>query len=151
MSELSFRDATAADIAAILSLIDGGAPPGVQQFSDPNDPAYRGAFEAITASPEHRLLVFESGGEIVGTLQISFLPGLARRGALRGQIESVHVRADNRGQGIGANMMAVAIRICRERGCGMVQLTSNSARTDAHRFYRKLGFAQSHDGFKLML
>ena len=151
MSALTFRDAAAADIAAILALIDDGAPPGMAQESDAADAAYRRAFDAIAASPDHRLLVFEAGGEIVGTLQISFLPGLARSGMLRGQIESVHVRADRRGQGLGTQMINIAIGICRERGCGMVQLTSNKLRTDSHCFYRRLGFAQSHEGFKLML
>ena len=112
---------------------------------------YRRAFEAIDADPAHLLLVAESGGEIVATMQLSFLPGLARRGALRAQIEAVRVRVDQRGSGLGGELMIWAIEEARRRGCALVQLTSDKRRTDAHRFYERLGFVASHEGFKLAL
>ena len=89
-------------------------------------------------------------GEIAGTVLISFLPDLIGRG-WRGQLENVHVRAAARGNGIGSKMIAHAVERCRERGCQMVQLTSNKARHDAHRFYERLGFERSHEGMKLKL
>jgi len=112
---------------------------------------YRRAFEAIDADPAHLLIVAESGGEIVATMQLSFLPGLARRGALRAQIEAVRVRVDQRGSGLGGELMIWAIEEARRRGCALVQLTSDKRRTDAHRFYERLGFVASHEGFKLAL
>lgn len=84
-------------------------------------------------------------------MQLSFLPGLARRGALRAQIEAVRVHESNRGRGLGAAMLGWAIEEARRRGCGLVQLTTDKARPDAHRFYERLGFVASHQGMKLRL
>jgi len=84
-------------------------------------------------------------------MQLSFLPGLARRGALRAQIEAVRVRDDFRGGGLGAAMLAWAIDEARRRGCALVQLTTDKSRTSAHRFYERLGFVASHEGMKLTL
>lgn len=87
----------------------------------------------------------------MGTLQLSFLPGLSLRGAWRGQVEAVRVAGDLRGSGLGRCMLEWAVEQCRARGCRLVQLTTNAARTDAHRFYETFGFQRSHVGFKLML
>ena len=110
---------------------------------------YRRAFTAINADPNQYLAVFEKNDNIIGCLQISFIPGLSRRGALRGQIESVRVAANVRGNGYGTLMMTWAIEKCREQGCSLVQLTSDKTRKDAQRFYQELGFVPSHEGFKL--
>ena len=151
----TFRDATPADIAIILELSHAGDARGADTPPlDPatlSDPRYRAAFDAITADPNHRLIVAEHAGEVVGTLQISMIPGLPRFGMKRGVLENVHIRADQRGNGLGSKMVLWAIERCREAGCGVVQLTSNKVRLDAHRFYSKLGFEQSHEGFKLYL
>jgi len=153
MTDLLFRDATPADIETILTLSHAGDARGADAPPlDPatlGDPRYRTAFEAITSDPNHRLIVVEQSGEVIGTLQISFVPGLSRFGATRGMLENVHIRPDQRGNGLGSQMVQWAIERCREAGCGMVQLTSNKLRLDAHRFYKKLGFEQSHEGFKL--
>jgi GNAT superfamily N-acetyltransferase len=155
MPDLIFRDATPADIPTILTLAHAGDARGAATPPlDPAtfaDPRYLAAFEAIARDPAHRLIVAEFGGEVIGTLQITFIPGLVNFGLKRGLLENVHIRADQRGSGHGSIMMQWAIERCREHGCGVVQLTSNKVRTDAHRFYRKLGFAQSHEGFKLAL
>jgi GNAT superfamily N-acetyltransferase len=84
-------------------------------------------------------------------MQVSFLPGLARRGSLRAQIEAVRVAGSTRGSGLGAAMMTWAIDEARRRGCALVQLTSDKSRADAHRFYQRLGFVPSHEGMKLAL
>ena len=155
MADLTFRDATPADIATIITLSHAGDARG--QDTPPLDPAtlddprYRTAFDEITADANHRLIVAERDGEVVGTLQISIVPGLPRFGMRRGLLENVHIRADQRGSGLGTAMVTWAIERCRDAGCGMIQLTSNKVRLDAHRFYEKLGFAKSHEGFKLML
>lgn len=155
MSDLIYRDARPEDIATMLILSHAGDARGPDTPPlDPEtltDPRYRAAFDEIVADPNHRLIVVEQNGEVVGTLQISYLPGLPRFGMKRSILENVHIRADQRGKGLGSQMIAWAIERSREAGCGIVQLTSNKSRLDAHRFYRKLGFEQTHEGFKLFL
>ena len=155
MPDLIYRDARLEDVPTILILGHAGDARGADTPPlDPaslTDPRYRAAFDEISADPRHRLIVAERNNEIVGTLQISVVPGLPRFGMKRGILENVHIRADQRGQGLGSEMVQWAIERCREAGCGIVQLTSNKVRLDAHRFYRKLGFEQSHEGFKLFL
>jgi GNAT superfamily N-acetyltransferase len=150
---VALRRARPDDVPAIVALIAadqlGATRDGVRDEADLA--AYTAAFRAIDLDPAHLLLVADSGGEIVGTMQLSFLPGLARRGALRAQIEAVRVAPSTRGSGLGAAMMAWAIEEARRRGCALVQLTSDKSRTDAHRFYQRLGFAASHEGMKLAL
>ena len=155
MADLSFRDAIPADIATIITLSHAGDARGKDTPPlDPatlSDPRYRAAFDELAADPNHRLIVAEKGGEVVGTIQISIIPGMPRFGMKRGMLENVHIRADQRGSGLGTEMVTWAIERCREAGCGLIQLTSNKLRLDAHRFYEKLGFTKSHEGFKLML
>ena len=117
----------------------------------PGDPAYLAAFTALAADPRQLLVVAEQDGAPVGTLQLTFIPGLSRRGATRAQIEAVRVRADRRGSGLGQELVRWAIDTARERGCVLVQLTTDNSRTDAHRFYERLGFQASHVGMKLPL
>ena len=93
----------------------------------------------------------ELGGEVVGTFQRSLIPGLVARGRTRMKIESVHVRGDLRSRGIGAAMMSFAIEEARRAGAGLVELGSNKQRVEAHRFYERLGFNKTHEGFKLLL
>lgn len=155
MTALTFRDATIADIPIIVQLSHAGDARGTD--TPPLDPAslsderYRAAFAEITADRNHRLVVAEKDGEVVGTIQLSFIPGLPNFGMRRCMLENVHIRADQRGTGLGTQMVQWAIQRSRDAGCGVVQLTSNKVRKDAHRFYGKLGFAQSHEGFKLKL
>jgi GNAT superfamily N-acetyltransferase len=148
---VELREARKSDVAAIVALIAadqlGATRDGVRDEADLA--VYEQAFEAIDADPAHILLVADSAGEVVGTMQLSFLPGLARRGALRAQIEAVRVAESERGSGLGAAMMEWAIEESRRRGCALVQLTSDKSRVDAHRFYERLGFVASHEGMKL--
>ncbi|SFV29989.1 Acetyltransferase (GNAT) family protein [Devosia crocina] len=155
MPELAFRDARPDDIATILMLNHAGDARGADTPPlDPatlSDPRYRVAFDAIATDPNNRLIVAERHGEVVGTLQISAVPGLPRFGMKRAILENVYIRADQRGTGLGTEMVRWAIEEARSMGCGIVQLTSNKVRLDAHRFYEKLGFRKSHEGFKLFL
>lgn len=152
-SRVVLRRAQREDIPQIVALIAadqlGATRDGVRDQADLE--AYEAAFLAIDADPAHILLAAESAGAVVGTLQLSFLPGLARRGALRAQIEAVRVAESTRGSGLGAAMMRWAIDEARGRGCALVQLTSDKSRADAHRFYERLGFVSSHEGMKLKL
>jgi len=150
---VSLRKARKADVPALVALLAadqlGTTRDGVRDESDLA--AYEQAFAAIDADPAHILLVAESAEGVVGTMQLSFLPGLARRGALRAQIEAVRVAESERGSGLGGAMMRWAIDESRRRGCALVQLTSDKSRVDAHRFYERLGFVASHEGMKLKL
>jgi ribosomal protein S18 acetylase RimI-like enzyme len=152
-SSVVLRRAEASDLPAIVELIAadqlGATRDGVKTPEDLA--AYQAAFEAIDRDPAHLLLVAQSGPDIVATMQLSFLPGLARRGALRAQIEAVRVHEACRSSGIGAAMFTWAINESRRRHCALVQLTTDKSRTTAHRFYERLGFVASHDGMKLSL
>ncbi|WP_104433888.1 GNAT family N-acetyltransferase [Kineococcus xinjiangensis] len=150
---MSLRRAVRADVAAVVDLIAAEQPGRHLDDSDADADLtpYLAAFEAIDTDPAQLLVVVEHDGEIVATMQLTFIPGLARRGALRAQVEAVRVRHDHRGRGLGAAMMRWAIAEARRRGCALVQLTSDTSRTAAHRFYGRLGFTASHTGFKLRL
>jgi GNAT superfamily N-acetyltransferase len=146
------RRADRNDVPAIVALLaDDTLGQSREIVSDPPADEYLAAFEAIDTDPNQLLAVMVGGGEIVATLQLSFIPGLARRGALRGQIEAVRVASNRRGQGLGERLFAWAIGECRRRGCQFVQLTTDRSRSDAHRFYNRLGFEPSHVGYKLKL
>jgi GNAT superfamily N-acetyltransferase len=147
------RRAEARDVPAIVDLLAAdqlhAGRDGVRTAEDLA--AYQRAFQAIDGDRAHLLVVAEAGGEIVATFQLSFLPGLARRGALRAQIEAVRVREDYRGRRLGEALMTWAIDEARRRGCAIVQLTSDKSRQAAHRFYSRLGFVATHEGLKLRL
>ena len=116
------------------------------------DPApYRRAFALIDADPAQLLVVAVDGADVVGTMQLSFIRGLSRQGALVAQVEAVRVRAGDRNRGLGAAMIGWAVQESSRRGCGLVQLTTDKSRVDAHRFYERLGFVASHQGMKLLL
>lgn len=149
---LNFRDATDADLPFIVGLIvEDTVITTNDSVADAMHTDYRNALAAITADPNDRMIVAELDGMPVGCVQLTFLPGLMRRGMWRALVEVVHISADHRGKGLGGEMMRWAIEESRRHGCGMVQLTSNKKRPDAHRFYERLGFAKSHEGFKLYL
>jgi GNAT superfamily N-acetyltransferase len=112
---------------------------------------YCHAFDAVAADPNQVLVVAERNGQVIGTLQLSIIPGLSRAGTTRGLIEGVRVADAARGSGLGTTLMQWAVEESRRRGCRLVQLTSDTRRTDAHRFYDRLGFVPTHVGFKLQL
>lgn len=147
------RRAVPTDVPAIVELLASDHLRASAESTAPEDRApYMAAFRVLDADPAHLLCVVEdSEGAVVGTMQLTFLPGLARRGATRIQIEAVRVRAAMRGRGLGSAMIRWAVEEGRRRGAALVQLTSDAARIDAHRFYARLGFVQSHVGFKLGL
>lgn len=149
MTGLTIRRATAADLDDIVALLADDMLGSTRE--SPGDPCYAEAFAAIERDPNQFLAVAEEDGAIVGCLQLSFIPGLSRRGLWRGQIESVRVASSRRGSGLGRTLFDWAIAECRRRGCGLVQLTTDKARPDAHRFYESLGFVASHEGMKLAL
>ncbi|MEV7276343.1 GNAT family N-acetyltransferase [Streptomyces sp. NPDC093111] len=147
------RPATRADLPAVLALL-ADEDRVVDPASVPVTPAYERAFADIEADPRNEVLVLvdeTDGALVVGCLQATYIPGLGKGGAERALIEAVRIRADRRGGGLGRELMERAVARAGARGCALVQLTSNKDRTAAHRFYASLGFARSHDGFKLSL
>jgi ribosomal protein S18 acetylase RimI-like enzyme len=152
MDGISFRRAVAADLPRIVALLADDVLGGAREdAADPPNARYVAAFAAIERDPNQLLAVVEQQGEVVGCLQLSFIPGLSHRGMWRGQIESVRIAASQRGGGLGRQLFDWAIAECRRRGCGLVQLTTDKTRADAIRFYQQLGFKPSHDGMKLKL
>jgi GNAT superfamily N-acetyltransferase len=146
------RRAERADLPAIVGLLaDDVLGRGRETISDPPAEEYVAAFDAISSDPNQLLAVMAEDSRVVGTVQLTFIPGLSRRGALRGQIEAVRIASDRRGSGHGEALFKWAIYECRQRGCALVQLTTDKARADAHRFYERLGFEPSHVGYKLKL
>ncbi|WP_340377694.1 GNAT family N-acetyltransferase [Streptomyces sp. SS7] len=150
MGDLDIRTAVAEDIPAIVALL-ADDPLGAQRESPDDLAPYRSALERLTADPNQRLVVAVREGRVVGTLQLTIIPGLSRRGATRSVIEGVRVHTDERGSGLGTRFIEWAIEESRRENCQLVQLTSDVTRTDAHRFYERLGFVASHVGFKLPL
>jgi GNAT superfamily N-acetyltransferase len=147
---LILRDATAADLPVIVAMLADDKLGSTREDSGDLAP-YLAAFAEVEADPNQRLIVAERDGVAVGTFQLSFIPGISQRGLKRAMVESVRVVATERGSGLGTQMMLWAIEEARQAGCGQMQLTSNAERSDAHRFYERLGFAPSHVGFKLKL
>ena len=151
-SAVAFRAARRDDLPAIVAML-ADDPLGRQREApgEPLDPSYRAAFDAMARQGGNELIVAEAEGAVVGCLQLFILPGLSHRGMSRGQIEGVRVATGYRGKGLGEALIRHAIDRARAAGCGMVQLTTNLSRTDAHRFYERLGFVHSHAGMKLSL
>ncbi|MFF8191463.1 GNAT family N-acetyltransferase [Streptomyces bobili] len=150
MGDLEIRAAVAEDIPAIVGML-ADDPLGARRESPDDLAPYLSALKRISADPNQRLVVAVREGRVVGTLQLTIVPGLSRRGATRSIIEGVRVHADERGSGLGTRFIEWAIEESRRENCRLVQLTSDSTRTGAHRFYERLGFEASHVGFKLQL
>ncbi len=150
MSDLVFRPATEADLPAIVAMLADDHL-GAQRESPDDLSPYHAALEQIINDPLLIQVICERDGEIAGTMQVSITPGLSRKGMSRANIEGVRVSSAVRGAGIGQKMFEWAIEYAREQGCGLVELTTDKSREDAHRFYDRLGFEPSHIGYKLKL
>ena len=122
-----------------------------EDVREPLPAAYAEAFEQIEADPNAQIVVVEIDGAVVGCLQLTFIQGLSHRGALKAEIGAVFVAGTHRNRGVGRALVERALDLARERGCRLAQLTSDAGRTDAHRFYVRLGFVASHIGMKLRL
>jgi len=154
MSELTFRTATRDDLRTIVAMLSDDEL--AENREKPIDGAgvaeeYARAFAAMESERYNRMLLAESEGRVVGCLQLVFVPGLSRKGTKRAIVESVRVASGQRGKHVGTALMKEAVRLARDAGCGLVQLDSDTRRSRAHLFYRRLGFVQSHFGFKKQL
>ncbi|MFB8772031.1 GNAT family N-acetyltransferase [Streptomyces broussonetiae] len=150
MGDLEIRAAVIDDLPAIVGML-ADDPLGAQRESPDDLDPYRDALERISTDPNQHQVVAVREDRVVGTLQLTIIPGLSRRGATRSIIEGVRIHADERGSGLGTQLIEWAIEESRRQNCQLVQLTSDKTRADAHRFYERLGFQASHTGFKLPL
>lgn len=149
-SDLIIRPAVEEDLPAIVAML-ADDPLGMTRESPDDLAPYVAAFERLAGDPHQHVVVAVRAGRVVGTLQLTIVPGLSRKGAARSIIEGVRVHVDERGSGLGTRFIEWAIEQSRAENCSLVQLTSDMARIDAHRFYERLGFTGSHVGFKLQL
>jgi GNAT superfamily N-acetyltransferase len=151
-ADFSIRPAERADLPAIIHLLaDDQLGRHREVAQEPLGPAYLAAFDRIEADPCAELVVLEVDGAVAGTLQLNFLSYLTYRGGTRAHIEAVRIDRRFRSRGLGTHLMQWAIERARRKGCHLVQLTTNSTREDARRFYEQLGFVPSHIGMKLQL
>lgn len=151
-SPVAFRAARRDDLDAIVAMLaDDDIARSRSGHAAHVTPDVTAAFDEIERDPSNELIVGEQDGAVVAALQLTYIPGLSRGGMRRAQIESVRVRADVRGQRIGQRLIEAAIDRARQRGCGVMQLTTDLRRTAAHRFYQRLGFEASHAGMKRSL
>lgn len=149
---LTYRKAVEADLPFIVRLLAEDAVVETEDRADePYHPRYVAALRELEADPAQMMMVAVLDGETVGTIQLTFIPGIARLGMKRCLVEAVHIAPAHRSKGLGSQMIQWAIAQARQSGCGLVQLTSNKQRQDAHRFYERLGFSKSHEGFKYYL
>ncbi|SCX71568.1 GNAT family N-acetyltransferase [Variovorax sp. EL159] len=147
---LNIRTAVRADLPAIAAMLADDVL-GASRERPGDLSVYESAWRQMQAQAGNEVLVAVVGSQVVGCLQLIVIPGLARQGALRAQIEGVRVASTHRGQDIGERMFVHAIERARAAGCHLVQLTTDKRRTDAHRFYERLGFEATHEGMKLEL
>jgi len=155
---MHIRQATQNDLPSIVRLLaDDPLGKSREQFEDPLPVPYYKAFEALREQGGHELVVAVDGAvdgdgdTVIGCLQMSFIPGISRLGMLRAQVEGVRVHDGHQGKGVGKALMDFAINRARAMGCGLVQLTTDTSRPEAHKFYEGLGFTASHIGMKLPL
>jgi GNAT superfamily N-acetyltransferase len=149
---LTFRRATADDLPAIVAMLaDDALGATRERFASPLPDSYGRAFEEIDSDPNNELVVACLENDVVGVLQLTFIPYLTHQGSRRALIEGVRVARAHRGTGLGTRLFEWAITRARERRCRMVQLTTDKSRPDAKRFYETLGFVASHEGMKLVL
>lgn len=149
---LTFRLAAEADLPEIVRLLaDDHLGGSRERYTDPLPPEYGVAFAGLQTIGAEVILAEDADGKVIGCLQLLVLPGLGSLGKQRAQIEAVRIESSLRGKGLGSDLIRHAIARAKQRGCKMVQLTSDNSRQGAHRLYERLGFKASHVGMKLML
>ena len=151
MSNVIFRPARSSDLAEIVTLLADDKLGANRESAEGNSQAYEQAFAEIECDPNNMVHVAEDDGVIIGCVQVTFIANLSFEGGRRALIEAVRIADSHQGQGLGKRLMEHVIDLARQRGCKIVQLTSNKERPDAIRFYEQLGFQPTHVGFKLYL
>ena len=147
---MGLRESRRNDVKLIVEMLLDDELGSTREDASDLTPYLKG-FDAIAVDPLNTQYVWEEGGNVVGCLQLTLLPGIAQQGMWRAQIEGVRIAGTQRGTGVGGRMMQAVLAIARERGCAVMQLTTNKVRKDAQRFYEQLGFEKSHEGMKIKL
>lgn len=151
-TELKFRIATEQDLEKIVEMLADDVLGSKRERNErPLPDSYLKAFEAINADPNNELVVACRGDEIIGVQQITFTPYITHQGGWRATIEGVRTSSSERGKGLGTELIRFGIQRAKERGCHLVQLTTDKKREDALRFYESLGFKATHEGLKMSL
>ena len=152
MMDLSFRQASKSDLTALVHMLGDDSLGSMREdLSTPMNPKYIEAFNHIESDPNNELIVATLNDDIVGMVQLTFIPYLTHTGSWRCLIEGVRIHSGYRGKGLGGKLFEWSIQRAKERNCRLVQLTSDKTRTEALKFYESLGFVASHEGFKLHL
>jgi ribosomal protein S18 acetylase RimI-like enzyme len=150
--EIQFRIATEQDLNRIVAMLaDDELGRNRERYEQPLPGSYLEAFQAITSDPNNELVVAYQGNEVIGVQQITFTPYITHQGGWRATIEGVRTASSLRGMGVGTELIAWAIQRAKERGCHLIQLTTDKQRADALRFYERLGFKSTHEGLKMKL
>ncbi|KAB2335780.1 GNAT family N-acetyltransferase [Bacillus mesophilum] len=151
-TEITFRIAVQKDLDSIVAMLaDDFLGSQRERHENPLPTSYIKAFEAITSDPNNELIVACEGGKVIGVQQITFTPYITHQGSWRATIEGVRTAGSVRGRGVGSDLIKWAIHRAKERGCHLIQLTTDKTRPDALRFYERLGFVPTHEGLKLKL
>jgi ribosomal protein S18 acetylase RimI-like enzyme len=151
-TEITIRIAAEKDLERIVAMLaDDFLGSKRERYEHPLPNSYVKAFEAISSDPNNELVVACYGDEIIGVQQITFTPYITHQGGWRATIEGVRTSASARGKGVGTKLIKWAIQRAKERGCHLVQLTTDKQRPDALRFYERLGFKATHEGLKFNL
>lgn len=151
-ADLRIRDATVDDLPAIVAMLaDDELGQQRERNESPLPDCYHRAFAELDADPHNRLMIAETDATVIATLHLTLIPSLSFQGERRAQIQAVRVAREWRGRGIGEWLFRETIHEARRAGCRLVQLTTNSVRADARRFYERLGFEASHVGMKIDL
>jgi GNAT superfamily N-acetyltransferase len=151
-NEIKFRLATEQDLVKVVEMLaDDELGREREHFIQPLPESYIKAFHAITSDPNNELVVAYQGNEVIGVQQITFTPYITHQGGWRATIEGVRTTSSVRGKGVGTELIKWAIQRATERGCHLIQLTTDKQRVDALRFYERLGFKSTHEGLKMKL
>ncbi len=150
--ETKFRIATELDLDRIVKMLaDDELGRLRERYEQPLPESYTKAFQAITSDPNNELVVAVQDDEVIGVLQITFVPYITHQGGWRATIEGVRTASSVRGKGVGTELIKWAIQRAKKRGCHLIQLTTDKHRVDALRFYKRLGFKSTHEGLKMKL
>lgn len=152
VQEITFRKASEKDLDSIVAMLaDDVLGRERERYEHPLPSSYIKAFQAIESDPNNELIVACSGDEVIGVQQITFTPFISRQGSWRATIEGVRTSASSRGKGVGTALIKFGIKRAEERGCHLVQLTTDKRRPEAIKFYKRFGFEATHEGLKLNL
>ena len=149
---MNIRRARREDVPSIISIYSLDSLTGHREIvTDPLPRFYYDAFDRIDSDSNQILLVADIENEVVASLQMTYIQHLISRAFRRAVIEAIFVHPQYHGSGIGSALIRSAIGHATSARCVAIELTSNKLRRKAHGFYQKMGFASSHEGFKLSL